>query len=154
MTIKDLIFAFEVSQNQLEHFMEGITSEQANQQTCGDGNPVNWILGHILSERIEALETISAEALDIHLSDFQMYVTGSNPDPNSFLDYDSLLALIPKTFVLLTDTIKSLSIEKLDEIQEGTLLGKQHTLRQALITYALHEMYHIGQISVARQGSE
>ncbi len=54
MTTADLKITFAISQNQLELFLQDITAEQAAERPH-DINPINWILGHILTERLEAI---------------------------------------------------------------------------------------------------
>lgn len=149
MTNEDLILAFEVSQSQLDHFRKGITSEQALQPTCNGGNPVNWILGHILAERVEALGRANQDDLS-QIPDLSQYTTGNSPIPQRFIPFEDLKDLVPVTFGMLQVAFSALTEDELAEIQPGTMVGKTHTLGQALFSYTQHEMYHIGQISLAR----
>ena len=61
MTKQDLKLAFALAQNQLEHFLEGITPEQAQLTVSGKGNPVNWILGHIITSRCNLLAMLDID---------------------------------------------------------------------------------------------
>jgi DinB superfamily len=164
--VQDLQIAFTVAQSQLKVYVEDINRRMAKRVPANGGNPVNWILGHILSERVEALERIGAviagmscqsvtgemnAAIPEGVPDLSQYVTGTEPNAETFLPFDDLLALIPVTYNALRSSMNSLTNDDLAVIHKTTILGKPPTLGQDLNVYTFHEMYHIGQISAARK---
>jgi|GEM_PF-3552666 len=150
MNSQDLIVAFSISQNQLEHFLKDITAEMAGQEVDGGGNPVNWILGHILTERVEAIEMTGVGDV-CPIPDLSMYGTGTKPDPKNAVPYRKMRELINVTFDLLINALRSLDDQTLSEPRQETILGKPRDLGKHLFSYVLHEMYHIGQISIAKK---
>lgn len=59
MTVSDLTIACAVGQNQLAHFLTGFGDEIADRPPPGGGNPVRWIVGHILAERVELVGVVA-----------------------------------------------------------------------------------------------
>ena len=151
MTTNDLTTSLAISQNQLLHFLKGFDEELAFHFPDGGGNPLFWILGHILTERVEAIVEVAGADAPAGVPDLSQYVTGTTPNPETSLTYAELKALIPVTWEAQLAAIKAIQESDLDSRTWGTLLGEPATLGQQLLTYSLHEMYHIGQISLLRR---
>ncbi|MBZ0265531.1 DinB family protein [bacterium] len=150
MTKKDFEIAFAINQDQLKLYLRDFTAELASRYPDGGGNPVNWILGHILAERVEAIESTNFKA-DVGFPDLSMYVTGSKPDPNVAKPFEELVKLIDSTHDQLMKLIDSMEENELTVPQERTMLGRSCDFGQLFLAYPIHEMYHIGQISMLRR---
>ncbi|MCB2200251.1 DinB family protein [bacterium] len=151
MTTRDLITSLAISQNQLLYFLNGFDEELAFRFPEGGGNPLFWILGHILTERLEAITEVAGAEHPDGVPDLSQYVTGTTPNPDTSLTFAELKGLIPVTYEVQLAAIKAIPEAELDTRTWGTLLGKPASLGQQLLTYSLHEMYHIGQISLLRR---
>ncbi len=150
MTPDDLKLAFAVSQSQVNVYLKDVTPELALTRPPNGGNTIHWILGHILAERFEAVAK-NGVTLPATIPDFSNYTTGSTPEDHPALSFDELKALIPLSFDLINRMLDSLSKDALSATLDSTILGKPPTRAQDLFVYTQHEMYHIGQISLARR---
>ncbi|MCB2213163.1 DinB family protein [bacterium] len=150
MTPDDLKLAFAVSQSQVNVYLKDVTPELALTRPPNGGNTIHWILGHILAERLEAVSRNDSPIPDT-VPDLSNYTTGSTPEENPVLSFDELKALIPLSFDLINRMLDSLNENALNATIDSTILGQPPTRAQDLFVYTQHEMYHIGQISLARR---
>jgi len=138
---------YEVSYGALFRNLEGITHEDSLVEPRPAGNPLNWVLGHIMATRNRLLPMIGATALW--------------PPEHSFLysGRDEAQWTVAKAFQL--DLIKidlarsqQLIMSQLDHMSAATLNGPTESgqpLADVIGFFHFHESYHGGQIALLRR---
>lgn len=129
---------------------EGLTHAESLIQPPFRGNCLNWVLGHIIRGRNEALQRIGLEPIWDE-STRAIYQTGSDPitPVSKVLPLEQLLADLDETQSRLETALNTLPVEKLEEsIQIGEQIT---TVGERLAGLHWHETYHAGQLELLRQ---
>ena len=129
---------------------EGITNEESVIQPPVRGNCMNWILGHILTERNIVLKLLGYEPV-FSQAETERYQRESEP-VTGFADglpFDQLISKLDITQQYIDEGLKNITPDKLAETVEISV-GKD--LVGAIIAYIhWHETYHTGQFELLRQ---
>lgn len=129
---------------------EGITNEESVIQPPVRGNCMNWILGHILTERNYVLDLLKAEPV-LDKAETERYQRESSPVTGltDGLPFDVLLERFKLSQERIENKLKTISEEAL--AVTGTA-GSRTDQVGALIAYIhWHETYHTGQFELLRQ---
>ena len=143
--IKDYAF-----HNMLIHrYVDGITHEESILQLPFEHNCMNWILGHIVTNRSHALEVVGADhAWRENVR--RLYNTDTDnikPDGES-MQVDLLLKYLDESVELLKAALENVSEEYLSE--NFTNYRGEKTREAHLSGFHWHETYHIGQLEIFR----
>ncbi len=130
--------------------LAGISHEESLLQLPFRGNCMNWVVGHILGVRGEALELMGRPGT-LNPAEEKIYGYGSIPltDPAKACDLGSMLDRLDDSLVRVTDSLAALSPADLDcqvRIWRGPM-----SLMSALSFVHWHESYHTGQLELLRQ---
>lgn len=137
---------FEFNSTVLKMNCEGITQDESLVRPQSGGNPLNWIVGHIVASRNIVLELIGAERF-WSKEKSAAYDRGAKPfsDPAAIISLEKLLAEFERSNELLTDAFTRITP---DQLQSS--LGNS-TLEDYLYFLYFHEAYHLGQIGLLRR---
>jgi hypothetical protein len=113
-------------------------------------NCFNWILGHILAGRNEALSYLGGPTLWLE-EEIALYKTGSEPitEANQGLTLGRLLADLDETQELIVEKLEQISSEDLPEVVD-TRFGER-PVGQHIAGLHWHETYHTGQLELLRE---
>ena len=145
----DLIQDYEFTAMLVHHLVDGLTQEETLIQLPFEVNCLNWVLGHIVTNRSHALEVVGAEHVwqdDVR----KLYNTGTEnikPDGES-MHVDILLKYLDESVELLKSTLENAGEEYLSE--SFTNYRGEKTREAHLSGFNWHETYHIGQLEIFR----
>ncbi len=145
-----LIQKFQLTSYIIHRQTEEITNEESVVQPPVRGNCMNWILGHILTERNYILKLLGCEPV-LTQSETERYQRESEPVKvfTDGLPFDQLMAKLELTQQLIEEGLKTITLERLAEMAEAGIRNDQVG---ALISYIhWHETYHTGQFELLRQ---
>ncbi len=147
---EQLANAFALNLNIIRSHTEGLTHEESLLQPPAGGNCLNWVLGHIASNRNRILLTLDQEPV-LTEAEAARYDTGSKPvtcDEEGILKLVMLLAALERAQEGIAAGLGRLSVEALaSEIEVG---DRNMTLGQRLFGLYFHETYHTGQTELLR----
>lgn len=145
-----LIQKFQLTSYIIHRQTEGITNEESVIQPPVRGNCMNWILGHILTERDFVLKFLGNEPV-FNQTETERYQRESEP-VKGFTDglpFDQLMAKFDLSQQYIEAGLKAITPERLAEMAEA---GTRKDTVGALIAYIhWHETYHTGQFELLRQ---
>jgi hypothetical protein len=137
---------FSLNHRIIHRQVEGLTHEDSLRQLPFRGNCLNWVLGHIVSNRNVALALLGEEPV---WSDEvpARYATGSAPvrEGEDAARLEKLVADLDKSQERLDAALQRVSATDLSDVEGGSTLGEQ------LAGLYWHEAYHTGQTEYLRQ---
>ncbi len=145
-----LIQKFQLTSYIIHRQIEGITDEESVVQPPVRGNCMNWILGHILTERCIILSLLHEE-LVLDEETIERYRRASSPilGMNDGLPFHELVAAYDRSQELIEKALKTITPEQL--AAKGKV-GDGEDEVGAIIAYIhWHETYHTGQFELLRQ---
>jgi uncharacterized damage-inducible protein DinB len=117
-------------------------------------NCMNWIVGHLVTNRNAILELLGAEpALEAGLA--ERYTRESEPisaEEAGVLPLETLLGALERSQEGLATALGGLSAADLEREVSG-LGGRKTRLGSALFFFFFHDTYHSGQTEIMRQAS-
>ena len=137
--------------------LDGINDKDGSKTIQGEGNSLEWIAGHLVTGRYRNLLRIGVDVTTYkHLEKF---MDQSKPPPNAIAfekdgTYPTLSASVNQWQMyseLFLNALETVDEDTLQEKLPFTLPGGANTLLDALSFIALHESYHIGQMSMIRK---
>lgn len=148
---EQLANAFALNLNIIRMQTEGLTHEDSLLQPAFRSNCLNWVLGHIATNRNRILDTLGEEPV-LTVTESARYETGSDPilSPEAdVLTLVMLLAALEQSQEKIATALERITVEELArEIEVGE---RQMTLGQRLFGFYFHETYHTGQTEALRQ---
>ena len=136
--------------NMLIHrFVDGITHEESVYQLPFEHNCMNWILGHIVTNRSHVLETVSMEH-DWQDDVRKLYHTETPPvtPEGSSIQFDTLIKYLDQSVGLLEGALKNISDDTLEEMH--TNYRGEKTRYSHLTGFHWHETFHVGQLEILK----
>jgi uncharacterized damage-inducible protein DinB len=148
---EQLANAFGLNLNIIRMQTEGLTHEDSLLQPSFRGNCMNWVLGHIATNRNRVLTTLGEEPV-LSAEEAARYETSSDPitgEEEGILTLVMLLAALERAQEKIATALGRITVEKLArEIKVG---DRTMTLGQRLFGLYFHETYHTGQTEILRQ---
>jgi len=145
-----LIQKFQLTSYIIHRQAEGISNEESVIQPPVRGNCMNWILGHILTERNFVLKLLGDEPVFTQ-AETERYQRESDPVTgfSDGLPFDQLMAKLEFSQQLIEKGLKEITLERLAEMDQA---GTRKDPVGAIIAYIhWHETYHTGQFELLRQ---
>ena len=150
MNINAIIAQYDLQTSWLLNALENISEEESNTAFSENLNPVKWVAGHVTDARMTIHAIVSDGPINPDYKQFFGKGTSNKLD-NSFPSMEQIKTDWVRISEQLKTTLQNLPDEKLlskppfqTAIPDETLLG--------LIAYfAIHESFHIGQLSVYRK---
>jgi uncharacterized damage-inducible protein DinB len=114
------------------------------------GNCMNWVVGHILGVRGEALELMGLPGT-LSAAEEKVYGYGSDPltDPAKAGDLSSMVNRLDESLARIMDGLDSLPLAEFD--RQVRIWRGPMPLMAALSFIQWHESYHTGQLELLRQ---
>jgi len=128
-------------------FVDGVSHEESVLQLPFEHNCMNWILGHIVTNRSHVLETVDV-AHDWQGTVRALYQTGKPPvTPESeSIQFDTLLGYLDESVKLLKGALENVSESYLEE-SHSNYRGEKSRYTH-LTSFHWHETFHIGQLEI------
>jgi len=145
-----LIQKFQLTSYIIHRQAEGISNEESVIQPPVRGNCMNWILGHILTERNFVLKLLGDEPVFTR-AETERYQRESDPVTgfSDGLPFDQLMAKLEFSQQLIEKGLKEITLERLAEMDQ---VGTRKDPVGAIIAYIhWHKTYHTGQFEMLRQ---
>ena len=151
ITEQDLANMFAMNLRIIKQQTEGLThADSVRQPQCG-GNCLNWVVGHIVSDRDAVLRTLGEPGI-LTEAQAKRYGYGSEPvtcDAEGVMQLGTLLGLLERSQPGVEAGLKRINPE--DLAKEVKYAGRQMTIAQKLFFQNWHETYHTGQTEQMRQ---
>ena len=151
ITTKDLISALERNLDIIKSQTQGLSHADSVLQLPFRGNCMNWVLGHIATNRSNMLQALGEEPI-LSEAQHKRYGYDSEPvcdDAGDILKLEQLLAMLEQSQRTIAASLQKISPEELArEVQ--SFLGTT-TLGQLVFFLYFHETYHTGQTEALRQ---
>lgn len=129
--------------------VEGMTHEESLLQPPFEGNCLNWTLGHLISARTRALETVGETPVWTDI-DRAHYRGGSLPITEDEPGVHRLERLVEDFNRSQDRLISGLSRATFEEMCQSSGV-EQQTVGDSLAYFHFHEAHHIGQILMLAQ---
>jgi len=141
-----LAMLFEINHYALKVNLAGITHEDSLRSPDTGGNCINWVLGHVLSNRNRVLELVGAPPV-WEAKDAERFRRGSAPltDPIAAMPFETMVSDLDRSQEEIMSGLARLNAEDLaKEAPRGTVAHELAGLQ-------FHEAYHAGQIGLLRR---
>jgi uncharacterized damage-inducible protein DinB len=144
-----LVQSFKLTHWIIHKQAEGLTHADSLLQLPFRGNCFNWVLGHIMTSRNEAL-TLLGEMPVLTEAEVSLYQRGSEPITNEerAVPLERLLQALDEAQERLVEALPKASPERLAAIYNEE---RQQTVGDRIAGLHWHETYHTGQLDILRQ---
>jgi hypothetical protein len=144
-----LAFQFGVGAFVLERNLAGVTNEDGLRPPHPGGNTMNWIVGHVVRTRNQALALLGDTPLFAD-ADFDAY--GARSAATRLLPLDELKRRFDALGPPLDAALKRISSQHLSMAAPFSPTGNpDETVGTLLASIAFHEAYHLGQTGLSRR---
>jgi hypothetical protein len=145
-----LAFQFGIGAFVIERNLAGVTNEESLRRPEPGGNTMNWIVGHVVRTRNQALGLLGATPL---FDDAEFEAYGANASPAARpLPLEELKRRFDAIGPRLDDTLKHTSSQQLAMTAPFSPTGNPNeTVGTLLASIAFHEAYHLGQTGLSRR---
>jgi uncharacterized damage-inducible protein DinB len=151
ITNEELLEAFARNWDIIQRQTEGLSHEQCLLQLPFRGNCMNWVLGHIASNRNSLLKALGEKPIMTE-QEAARYGHGSEPvcaDGEDVIKLERLLSMLQQSEERIAGALPRLTPQDLAK------MVKDHrgeiTLGNRLFFLYYHETYHVGQTELLRQ---
>jgi uncharacterized damage-inducible protein DinB len=144
-----LAFQFGIGAFVLDRNLAGVTNQDSVRRPQPAGNTINWIVGHIVRTRNQALGLLG-ETPPFGDVDFEAYgADGSNAQP---LSLDELKRRFDALGPVLAAALQRTTPQQLSAPAPFSPTGNPNeTVGTLLASIAFHEAYHLGQTGLSRR---
>jgi uncharacterized damage-inducible protein DinB len=133
---------------------EGLTHEESMIQLPFRANCMNWIVGHLVTNRNNILKLLDAED---HIDPISVdrYIRDSDPitaDSTDALPLEQLIQLLEHTQENMASSLEAITNDELE--RNVAFFGNtEMTVGEWLIFFFFHDSYHAGQAEILRQAA-
>jgi hypothetical protein len=147
--VPTIIQDYELHNMLIHRFVEGISHEESILQPPFEHNCMNWILGHIVTNRSHVLETVgAAHAWQEEVRALYHQDTPPVTPESSSVPFENLIAYLDGSIQLLKGALENVSEEFLEE-SHSNYRGEK--TRYAHVSgFYWHEAFHVGQLEILR----
>jgi len=147
--VESVIQDYELHNRLIHRFTESISHEESVLQLPFEHNCMNWILGHIVTNRSHVLETVGAshpwqeEVRALYHQDTPP-VTSESPS----LQFENLIVYLDESVELLEVALENVGedfFEKMHNNYRGEKTRYTH-----VSSFHWHEAFHVGQLEILR----
>lgn len=150
MDPKVLAFQFSIGAFVLDRNLAGVTHQESLRSPQPAGNTMNWIVGHVVRTRNQAIGLLGSKPL-FDDSDFASYGPASFV-PDKALSLEELKRRFDELGPVLMGALDKATVEQLDVRAPFSPTGNPNeTVGSLLASIAFHEAYHLGQTGLSRR---
>lgn len=150
MDPKVLTYQFGIGAFVLERNLAGINNEESLRRPQPNGNTLNWIVGHVVRTRNQAMGLLGEKPL-FDDSEFAAYGAGGT-EATGALSLDELKRRFDALGPALVRALGKTTAEGLSTAAPFSPTGNSNeTLGTLLASIAFHEAYHLGQTGLSRR---
>lgn len=133
---------------------EGMSHEQSLVQLPFRGNCMNWIVGHIVTNRNNVLKLLEAsdKAGEIDVSRYQRDSDPITVDSEQVIPLEKLMEMLDRSQEHLDRLLEQLTDEHLE--RKVAFFGNtEMSVSEWLLFFYFHDTYHTGQTEILRQAA-
>jgi uncharacterized damage-inducible protein DinB len=133
---------------------EGLSHEQSLVQLPFRGNCMNWIAGHLVTNRNNVLKLLEASDLisDLDVSHYQRESDPITPESENILPLNTLIEMLERSQEHLDRLLEEVTDEEL--ARKVAFFGNtEMTVGEWLLFFFFHDSYHTGQSEILRQAA-
>jgi hypothetical protein len=150
MDARVLAFQFGIGSFVIQRNLDGVSHQASLRTPDPGGNSLNWIVGHVVRTRNQALELLGSNPL-YDDADFKQYGPRML-DPAQALAIDELKRRFDALGPALTTALENATPAQLSAAAPLSPTGNAaETIGTLLASIAFHEAYHLGQTGLARR---
>lgn len=150
MNINAINAQFDLQTSWFLNALENISNEESNTSSSENLNPIKWVAGHLTDSRMTIFNIISGNAMNEDYKKLFGKGTNSTID-NTFPELEQIIT----DWIMISDKLKT----TLQQLPEEKLFSKppfqtaipDETLLGLIAYFAIHESFHIGQMSIYRK---
>ncbi|MGQ0719950.1 MAG: DinB family protein [Candidatus Eiseniibacteriota bacterium] len=153
ITTATLRILFEFSYNVIKQNVDGISHEESLRRPLDAGNPLNWVLGHVIATRNHLLGKLG-KAKPWTPEEIRTYDRGSNPYADGWqpLPFPRLVTDLDRTQDMLRQALGDLTPARLAEpLPPDQNPFRLDSLGEMFAAFSFHESYHAGQTGILRR---
>lgn len=140
---------FETSGNLFIKALRGISRDELLTRPGAQSNSMLWVAGHLTQFRHRITNILGAE-LEIPWG--ELFATGARVgDPGQYPSGDQILARWSEVTPELLRRLRAADPQSLAAPPPARVASTDNTLRGALVLFAFHEGYHVGQMGFLRK---
>lgn len=151
MTVNDLIKQLNFSQFVINKVIEDFSHADSLKPPESEGNCANWVLGHIVSTRLNMTSLLGAEH---HWTSAEAapYVRGAEAlKPENAMHLNELKTALDVSYQRICTALPAFE-PRLNDLAEGeALFNDNETYGDRLSTLLYHEAFHAGQLGLLRR---
>ncbi|MGD8406061.1 MAG: hypothetical protein PVJ21_20565 [Anaerolineales bacterium] len=146
---QSVIQDYEFHNRLIHRFVEGISHEESILQLPFEHNCMNWILGHIVTNRSHVLETVGA-AHDWQEKVRALYHQDTPPVTleSPSVPFEKLIACLGESVEMLKLALENVSDDFFEELHNN--YRGEKTRYTHVSSFHWHETFHIGQLEILR----
>lgn len=150
MSIQAITAQFDLQTNWLLNALETTSDEESNQLLRNNLNSVKWIAGHVTDARMTLLSILSGSPVN---ADYKKLFGKGTPtvSDHPYPELNTILTAWKTVSEALITALKSLPDERLLEKPPFQTSIPDETLSGLIAYFAIHESFHIGQLSILRK---
>ncbi len=147
---KDFAKAFARNTNIIKSQAKDLTHEDSLIQPPFHGNCLNWVLGHLVANHDDILETLGEPRLfEGRLDRYKRKSEPLTHEDKGTIRFQELVEWFERGQIKISELLNRVDDEFLaHEIQSGEC---KSTVAQRVFFYYFHETYHVGQTELFRQ---
>lgn len=146
---ESIIRDYELHNRLIHRFAEGISHEESILQLPFEHNCMNWILGHIVTNRSHVLETVgTAHAWQEEVRALYHQDTPPVTLESPSVPFENLIAYLDESIDLLKVVLENVSEGFFEELH-GNYRGEK-TRYTHVSSFHWHETFHVGQLEILR----
>lgn len=131
--------------------VEGLSHEDSLKQPAEGGSNVNWIMGHVVRSRNQALQLVGVPS-SIDEEAYGVYSDGPPTNASNAVRFDSILEAFNAMQSRLVQGLQNLSDDDARKKASFSPTGNpDETVGSLLAAFVFHETYHVGQTGVLRR---
>jgi uncharacterized protein YndB with AHSA1/START domain len=147
--VAPLAVIFSINDRLITRSLDGLEEADLWRRTTEHNNPLLWVVGHVVQTRADAMRLFGGS---FDTSWGTLFTRGASlQDPSR---YPALAAVVETRGNVTTawlDALASLSSERLASPAAGPQLPNAKTVADQVGFFAMHEAYHVGQLSYIRK---
>jgi hypothetical protein len=147
--VAPLAVIFSINDRLISRSLDGVEEGELWRRTTEQNNPLLWIVGHVVQTRADAMKLFGA-SYDTGWG--TLFARGAAlQDPSRYPALAAVVETRSNVTSAWLDALAALSAERLASPATGPQLPNAKTVADQVGFFAMHEAYHVGQLSYIRK---